>query len=1162
MKWTDDQQSAIASRHGDLIVSAAAGSGKTAVLCERVIRSLLDDGVRVSEMLIVTFMEAAAKELKEKIAKAIREQMIKTPDRRELAEELMLLPSAEIGTIHGFCNRIVSKNTAALGLPSSVHVIDAIESKVLATRVMEKVVENACGSADFSEMADNLGLKSVPAIAKELLSVRGRAQNDLRGIEVIRDFAELYRNMDEETWNGSEYANILLMKAANEFFRIMRDCDKRILDEKSSKKIDLYTKRSSCLENMIKVCTKEGWSAFVDAVNSDEYTACLNEATKKDAQELSSVTKSVMPFENIKELAEINAKTLMSIYNILSDFEKSFAEEKRRIAAVDFTDLERMAYTLLVDENGQPTALAREVSEKYQQIYIDEYQDTNAVQDAIFKAISKNNRFMVGDIKQSIYGFRGSAPMIFASYRDNFADYDPNNITDGPHRIFLSNNFRCDLPIINFTNGIFNVLFNNNSGKIEYLKKDELEFLKDDPRKESYDKVRIILAEKDREKQSYAEAMTVCHEIKKLLADGVEPTDIAIIMRSPSKNIHVFKEVFEKEGIPIDGSSIKNIFDVPEVLFTLALLNCIDNPHRDVWFAAALSANIFDITFNELVEMSSANREKGMSLYDKFRAYTEENDFEKGKKLLGWLKIAREKARGQSAYDTLCDVCSDFAVYASALSDAENGEKIARCIDDLKDIALRYEQNAYRGLGSFLTLIEDVRSGKTGEGIEPSGGEKKKTGVQFTSIHSSKGLEFEYCFVSTCEKKKNTQETRESIIFQSSFGAAVMPKGKGGRVKYTFPIYEAIKEYIYADSIDEEMRLLYVALTRARKRLYVTAEFDDIDKLIDKADDMRDYPSAYLFGKNTPYILWILSSFQDEHDEVMLSAAIAPPYAAWKKDGVNTVRITGVKERGDAPPIDFTVSSESTKKEEILPIELSDLRERLEYSYPYEIEQSLPSKLAVSKLFPRVLDASAVDLIKSEMTFKEIPNFISSNKKAEITGAMRGTATHVFMQFCDFENAERNSVEVELARLVDKGFMDTASAELVYIDRLKKFFESDLYAEMKQAKNIWREKRFNIMLPASEFTENEALKEGLSETKLLVQGVFDCMIECRDGTLKIIDYKTDAVSGNLEKDEAMFRDRYTTQLSYYARACEMMMKKKVSGASVYSFGLGREIKIF
>ena len=203
MKWTKKQQDAIDSRRGDLLVSAAAGSGKTAVLCERIIRSILDDGVRVTEMLVVTFMEAAAEELKAKIAKAIREQMIKTPGRRELSDQLMLLPSADIGTIHGFCNRVISQNTALLGLPSSVHVIDAVESKVLASKVMEKVIENACDDADFIEMSENLGVKSVSKLAEDILGVRSETQNDLRGVDVIRDFANEYRDLDEKTWRES-----------------------------------------------------------------------------------------------------------------------------------------------------------------------------------------------------------------------------------------------------------------------------------------------------------------------------------------------------------------------------------------------------------------------------------------------------------------------------------------------------------------------------------------------------------------------------------------------------------------------------------------------------------------------------------------------------------------------------------------------------------------------------------------------------------------------------------------------------------------------------------------------------------------------------------------------------------------------------------------------
>ncbi len=1187
--WTPGQQAAIDTRRGDLIISAAAGSGKTAVLCERVIRSLLDenDPINISDMLIVTFTEASARELKERIANAIRAQMAKTPENRRLVRQLMMLQSADIGTIHSFCNSLISRNTSKLSLPSGIRVSDAFESDIIALKIMERVIDGAYTiDADFPAMVENFTMASDANLSKTLLDIYKKTQSHPKGIELLRGFALEYSKMDKSSWNNGRYAKQLCasVKSESEFY--IRTLENAVEYIKNDEKVyaawgESYEYDIAYLSHILQGASC-GWEALTDALKGqyeppnckavrgitdskiDEIKATRNkikEKIKKIREEYYS------DFFSILKGCERNAKFLSTLYRVLAKFEKSFAEEKIRLSVMDFTDLERMTYRLLVDTDGSPTALALETAKKYRQIYIDEYQDTNAIQDGIFKAISRANRFLVGDIKQSIYGFRGAEPSIFAEYRDAFYDYDEKtkNTNDDPHRIFLSNNFRCDRPIIDFSNGIFATLFRNNSGKIAYLDEDALVFSK--APKENYEKVSIILAERDGDCAYYAEAAAVAHEIKKLLENGASPSDVAVIMRSTKDIVKVFKSVFKKEGIPVDGSASGSVFDSPEVLLLLALLNCIDNPNRDIWFAGMLSSRVFGIEFNDIVDIASEKYETRLSLYDKFRAYTEQNDFEKGKKLLAWLSKARESANGKKVYELVDDLCNDFAIYALASLDKENAERAKKYIEAFKNFARNYEKNAFRGLHSFLRFVEDVRSGKAGEVSVSSESAEKKDAVKFITAHHSKGLEFEYCFISGCGKSMNDSDAKAKFLFSAPFGAVVRPIDLGGRVKYTSPMYRAILENMTENQVDEEMRILYVALTRARKKLYVTAETKDIEKMLSDSDKMRETCSPYVFRTFDSYILWVLSSYNKNSGDVELFGASATPYYDWKK-GEGTVEMQKIGENEPekseivCQPSEISEAEEKdTAKANTDLLTISELSERLEYVYPFVTEQTLPSKLAVSRLFPGVLDTDAVDMPKREEKFTDIPRFISSSGENEVTGAMRGTATHIFMQFCDFENAEKNGVELELARLCDKRFIDQSLAKLVYIDKLKKFFASDLYKEIKSAKEIWREKRFNIMLPASEFTDREELKNELSSAKLLVQGVFDCLVERSDGTLKLIDYKTDAVSGNIEQDEKMFRTRYATQLSYYTRACELMMGKKVAEASVYSLGLGREVRI-
>ncbi len=1189
-RWTSEQQDAIDLRRGDLIISAAAGSGKTAVLCERVIRSLLDesDPINISEMLIVTFTEASAQELKERIGKAIRVQMEKTPENRRLIRQLLLLQSADIGTIHSFCNSLISRNTAKLFLPSGVHIADAFESSVIALKIMERVIDEAYAcDENFPSLVENFTMSGDSGLARNLLDIYNKTQSYPEGILLLRKYATEYSSMNEDSWHISQYAVQLCKscKAEAEFYL-------SILEEgvnyiKNDGKV--YSKWGESYEydldylRRVSQGASLGYRVLSDELMKNAYAppACagvrnIEDSKIKEIQATRNKIKSKiakMRSDYYSDISAIlvnckrNEKFIRTLYDTLERFEKSFSEEKIRLSVMDFTDLERMAYKLLVSDSGDPTELALEVSKRYRQIYIDEYQDTNTIQDGIFKAISRANRFMVGDIKQSIYGFRGAVPSIFAAYRDTFADIDKEKINtdDEPHRIFLSNNFRCDKPIIDFSNRIFATLFRNNSGKIAYLDKDALVFSKDKEVKENYEKVSIIIAERDEELAYYAEALSVAKEIKKLISNGVSVGDIAVIMRSTSDILSVFKNVFEKEGIPVDNSSQNALFDIPEILFILSLLNCIDNPHRDIWFAGMLSSKVFGIEFNDMVDIASEKYETRLSLYDKFRAYTQKSNFEKGKKLLEWLSDARQRARGKKVFELVDDICNDFAIYALACADKETSEKSKKYIEIFKDLARNYEKNSFRGLHSFLKLVDDIRGGKAGEFSVKSRNSDEKDTVKFITAHHSKGLEFEYCFISGCSKSMNESDAKSKFLFSGEFGAVARPVGMAGRVKYNSPMYRAMIENMFENQVDEEMRILYVALTRARKKLYVTAETSDLDKLLENALQMRTKCSPYVFRNYAKYILWVLSSYDKSSNDVELIVASATPYTDWKKEG-GTVEMRRLGDNTVEVPwqnAETTKPEQNTDnaKEKEACLELSEIRGRLEYSYPYKCEQTLPSKIAVSRLFPSVLDVDAVDLVRHEEKFTDIPKFISADRQNEVTGAMRGTATHIFMQFCDFENAEKNGVEIELARLCDRRYIDPAMAELVYIDKLKKFFSSKLYSEMKDAKKLHREKRFNIMLPASEFTGREELKNELSDAKLLVQGVFDCLIERTDGTLKLIDYKTDTVSGNISVDEKMFKERYTTQLSYYKRACELMMRREIKEASIYSFGLDMEIRI-
>ncbi len=1190
--WTPEQERAIKLRRGDLIVSAAAGSGKTSVLCERVIQSLLDenDPVDISEMLIVTFTEASAEEMRVRIGDAIREKMAKDPSNVLLFRQLVALQSADIGTIHSFCKKVVSANTASLGLASEVRVVDADENSITSHDIMQEVIDRRYRiDPDFSVFVNNFVTVSDDRLAETLLGIYKKTQSIERGIGIIDDLCREYSEMTTDSWNESRFARLLVeafvIKAEN-YISEMQEGIKYIDSHENpavpAARSDAYVYDVTIMSDFVSRSRKVGFSRDIKDAEVLAYKAkkcgTLRGIDDPKLEEIKDLRDKVKDFiGEIKNLLTVDfslfvpetVSVLRSLYSLLSEFEGEFSREKKDMSVVDFTDLERMSYTLLVSPDGSPTALAREISKKYKQIYIDEYQDTNALQDAIFRAISNENRFMVGDIKQSIYSFRGAEPSIFAKYRDAFAKCpeDIDSIKGGEHSIFLANNFRCDYPIVEFSNLIFGTLFTNNSLKIKYLKEDDLKFSKQKEEErvpENEEKVSIILCKKDDNCAVYCEALTIAEKIKELASNNIPLSSIAVIMRSAKDALPAFKKIFEKEGIPVDGKAEKSLLDVPEVIFLISLLNAVNNPHRDIYFASLLSAGAFGINFNETVALASEKEIKGRSLYEKFREYTEKNDFEKGKKLISWLEKARTEASGKKIYEIIEDLCSDFALYALAAANKEETNGARKYLEAFKTLARNYEKNSYRGLYSFLRYIEDIKSGKASEDGLKVDGDSRENCVKLLTIHQSKGLEFEYCFVARCGKGINLKDAHSRFLLSPEFGAGLCVTDNTKLVKFSNLLHRSISEHIVSEQIDEEMRILYVALTRARKKLFVTAEVKDVETTLEKAEKSRKNISRYIFRSSTEYISWILASLTDSFPNAEILVSKASAYEDWKK-GSGRVSVTFVG--ADAQPsegiaCDLTdVRTEESELPAIPCIDIDKIKSRLEYSYPYEKELSLPAKMAVSRLFPDLLDTDSIDLVRTEPKFTDLPKFVLGQDDTIPTGAMRGTATHVFMQFCDFENAEKNGVEIELARLCDKGFIDKALADLVYIDRLRAFFSSPLYDEIKNAQNVWREKRFSIMLPASHFTNDPERKDALSESKLLVQGVFDCLFEKADGTLKLIDYKTDSVSGDPKTDEAMFVERYTTQLSYYKIACERMMKKDISEISVYSFALGREVAI-
>ncbi len=1189
--WTKAQLSAITSSGRDLLVSAGAGSGKTAVLTERIIRRLTDETApaEITRMLIVTFTKAAAGELKERISAALSDALSKQPKNRRLARQLLALDRAKICTIHSFCLDLLRSGIGDNSLPNGFRIADEAEINLLRKNIMNDLIDDYYSAIvkdypieDFEDFADIfVGTKTDDALADVFLDIENSLSSFTEYIGFIKAFADGLISDDRdfaETDCGAEILDIIRGKFTyyrNIFVDILPEISD---DEKLTKAyfpafsddIDFIDRVLSACERRVYGDVSKIFAAFsptrLGVVRNAELSVSIEKAKNarksfsKERSELSAKFFSLTE-EQLQKNRLDTANTLNKLYTLLCAFTSRFTDEKRKRSLVDFGDLERLTYGALV-ENGEPTAAAKAVSETFDEIYIDEYQDVNAVQDAIFAAVSKgNNRFMVGDIKQSIYAFRGAEPRIFADYRQRFGRIDDGD-TDNGAAIFLSDNFRCDKSVIDFSNIVSACLFTSGRGDIPFTKEDKLIHSKIDS--ESGEPVHVVLIDGSEDENdddvSSREAEYIAVEISRILKgekknDGspIKPSDIAILMRSAKAHSAVLEAEFDKHGIPYYNNVSSSFFENGEVLLALCLLNIIDNPTRDIYLAGALRSPVFAFTLDELITIRKSS--PGGCLCDALRAYCEVNDFPKGNEFLRTLERWRKKSEGMPVDRLLWYIYTDTDLPA-LVYDKENAVRRANLML-LYEYARRFEASSFKGLYNFIRYINDILEEK--EELENAKifGESSDT-VKLMTIHQSKGLEFPVCFICGTGKKFNENDLRANVVIERSLGISLKLADSTGFARYDTPIRQALVKRLAESQLEEEMRVLYVAMTRARERLYVTALSSNPQEMLDTAQENAEHLSRYTIMRNGGYMRWILTALA--HHELTESTP-APVI-------VETVITSASAEETahtESAPIEPTIVECGTDLAELI-------HERFDFVYPSPAASKLPAKLSVSKLTPTILDDDAAELEDEHTPYDfeaKRPLFLDTNAAPTVSGAERGTATHLFMQFCDFSrfvsypNDLAEAIEDEAARLAENKFITKRAASLINVRQVARFFTGETFTNISASPKVWREHRFNVNLPASDFTADTHLSEELHGENILVQGVIDCFYENPDGTLTVIDYKTDYIPPELDRSEAekMLIERHGLQLSYYKAACEKISAKRVSRVVIYSFALGCAIDI-
>ena len=1180
-EFTPMQRLAIDTRDKTLLVSAAAGSGKTATLTERIIASLLDekDPKDISSLLVVTFTNAAAGELRERIGAALSSAI--RSGNTSLTSQLHLLPAASICTIDSFCAALLRENAERVGISPNFRIADEAEAELLLLSVLEDLVNSIydgerpdiATAEQFSELTFALTDTKNPSGIYEVFEfIYEKLVSTEDGVKSLIPLINIYKNEADMPPHERKYGKYIMDRVklfAEHYIAVLSDITASCRYISTQPKLlalcegDLeFLRRLSGADTYLGAQGILSTAKFPskpilkdpDADLADPYFAARDKM-KAEARTLCErffAYTEQMWCELYRGLYE----KLGVFYRFLNAFDEAYAIEKKKRGICRYSDIERYAYECLW-QDGKLTDVALALKDRYTAVYIDEYQDVNNLQNKIFEAIARpDNRFMVGDIKQSIYGFRSARPEIFAGMRADFPPID-SAADSAAASIFMSQNFRSDRGIIDFTNAVFDKAFSVFGASIGYESADRLTYSKVSvdggftPTVTVFDKNESDAVD-DGEVGGRLEPKYVASKINELLsgdtlADGspIKPSDIAIIMRSVRGRAEAYKEALDSLSIPSQIVEDKNFFLNAEVLLALCLLNSIDNPRRDIYLAGLMRSPIFAFSADELVKIKRTGN--AHTLYESLKNYLEQNpDYKKGADFLERLNGYRDIAEGINVHSLIAKLYRESALLS--LAGASGRENLIL----LYDMARRYEGSEFKGLHSFISYINNVINKQTR--FDDSKSKEEGDAVKIVTVHGSKGLEYPIVFFADTGKKISDKDSRTRAVYLEEFGLAMYLRSSDGLALVENPVREVINAESAKKNFDEELRVLYVALTRARERLYITGE---------RSRKREDFDADVEFTQRR------LGEYSREHIKSHLSLMLACgiEYA----DG-ELVDENAPQKREESKE-EFTNKAESTAGDVSSDELYREFVKRFSFVYKDKYLTQVPEKLSVSSLYPEVLDGNSDTAAQLPSADSEadrprkksiVPSFIGGRSRAELS-ALSGIATHLFMQFCDIERLLCLGGEQELSRLISEEFISPADAELVRLDEIEAFRRSELIGRMSRAKKLWRELRFNIRLPAEAFSRDAERIEAISGKTILVQGVIDCVIENADGTLVVIDYKTDRLSPEQLSDRAlaagMLSERHSLQLSYYNEAVRRMFGKSPSAVQIYSLHLGDVVDV-
>lgn len=1248
-KWTDEQLSAIKTRNCNLLVAAAAGSGKTAVLVERIIRIITnkDNPVDIDKLLVVTFTNAAAGEMRERIAAAISKALDKEPTSKNLQKQLTLLNRANITTMHSFCLDVIKNNFHKIDLDPSFRIGDQTEGILIKDEVIETLFEEKYDQEDteFTSLVEAFSTYKNDDNLKELIiNMYNFIMSGPWPENWLKENAEAFNIETMEKLNNSKWVLVLKNSIKVEIEGYIKMLEKAIeiinltdglepyLETFSNELYsiknaynsidcgldDIYSSLCSISFGRLKSIKKDK----VSDENAQNTVKSIRDDIKKKISELINNTFSVTPEEML-----INIKgaypTIKKLTELVLEFGEKFSQKKKEKNILDFNDLEHLCLKILSDkdENGNiiPSKTAIEFKNLFDEVLVDEYQDSNNVQETIIELVSRRkdefpNVFMVGDVKQSIYRFRQAKPELFMEKYINYTLEESNN-----RKIQLYKNFRSRKEVIDGVNYIFKEIMSETVGELEYTDEEALNLGASYENSEDENvilggpiEVNIIeksieesdlnkekLDEEDFENEEIEgvnlEGKIVAKRIKELMTTTgnnvfkvldketgeyrpIKYKDIVILLRATKNWSESLLDELGQEGIPAYADTGSGYFESIEIRTIMSLLRVIDNPMQDVPVIAVLKSPIMGFSAEDLSIIRLKNKEK--YFYENIADIAEGNICDISEELitrckgfLEKLEIWRNKAIYMPIDEFIWYLYMDTAYYGY-VGAMPNGVLRQANLKILFQRAKQFEQTSFKGLFNFINFINKLTKSSGDMGSAKILGENEDV-VRIMSIHKSKGLEFPVVFLCGTGKQFNLMDLNKNILYHDELGFGPDFVDLEKRVSIGTIAKEAIKKKMKLETLSEEVRILYVACTRAKEKLIITGTVNNIQKSIEKwvSSASLDYnlilPSEILKGKS--YLDWIGMSLCQHNDGKVLREKIAVSNEISKDD--NSKWDIKLWKRSD-----IVVNNEDGKLEEEKEVKLSILEEeydkdvygevdkRLSYKYPLKESTKLKSNISVSDLKKR--NAEFIDQNVESINIEEVesknkrtiitPKFLQEEKG--LTAAEKGTAVHFVMKKIDLDKVSSiHDIKDQIQYLYENDFILEEEMKAVNPSKILNFFKSDLGKMMtelhKEGKKIYRELPFYTEI--SSVNIDNTLSEEYENEKVRLQGIIDCFFEY-NGESILLDYKTDYVS---KDNEAELQKKYIKQLDYYSDAVFKITGKKVSKRYLYSFYLEKVIEI-